>query len=46
MAARAGIVWISTNPLDVQRVRQVHNHHFTQGQANDRLPACHHLSVP
>jgi hypothetical protein len=26
MAARAGIAWISTNLLDVQRVRQVHNH--------------------
>jgi hypothetical protein len=26
MAARAGMAWISTNLLDVQRVRQVHSH--------------------
>ena len=26
MAARAGIAWVGTNLLDVQRIRQVHNH--------------------
>src|SRR5690348_354254 len=32
MAARAGIAWISTNLLDVQRVRQVQNHLSLSGE--------------
>ncbi len=32
MAARAGIAWISTNLLDVQRVRPVHTHLSLSGE--------------